>query len=122
MPRPVTKRSLDASRIKAPQLPEYPEAFARLLKSRNNGAPRRLYLRDLHEEAIAELLRELEQGAKIHFLATPTSGYLYSDLAIDRSLRDQAAAAAKDRKVRFTTLVFTAFGRYLEKQGLLEAA
>ena len=122
MPRPLTNRSLDALKFKVPQLRDHPQAFARLLESRNNGSSQRLHIRDLHEEAISELLRKLDQGTNVPFLPTPSEGYVYRTILIDRSLRERATAAASQHHIRLSTLIFTAFAQYLENRGLLQAA
>src|SRR5690349_20606423 len=122
MPRPLTKRSLEVVNVQAPQLEGYPKAFARLLETRNAGTVPRVYVRDLHEEAISELLREIEQGHQIRFLATPAARYLRRTIWIDQHLKARAAEVAAAHNVRIGSFVFTAFARYLEKQGLLQAA
>ena len=60
MPRPRTERSLNAVNLEAAQPEGFPEAFQRLVDARNADRSReghpRLYARDLHEEAITELV------------------------------------------------------------------
>src|SRR5690348_15379503 len=113
MSRSPTRRSLNAMKMRLPLLAEHPAAFARILANRNAESPRKLYARDLHEEAIGELLDELEAGAEIRFVPTPATGYSRMTLWVDRALKERAEVAAEQHNVRIGTFALTAFIRYL---------
>jgi hypothetical protein len=122
MSRAPTHRTLNATKVRLPLLADHPPAFARILETRNAGAVKRLFARDLYEEALAELLDELERGVEIRFVPTPAAGYSHMTLLLDRALRERAAAAATGHNVRVGTLALTAFVRYLARHQVSQAA
>jgi len=126
MPRPLTDRSLNAAKLEVPQPTGYPEAFQRLVDARNADSGRegrpRLYARDLHEEAIAELVNGINRGDRVYFLATPVSRYVRKTIWIDGSLKTEAGRLAEQANVTMSSFVLTAFRRFLEAHGVVQDA
>ena len=126
MPRPRTERSLNAANLEAAQPVGFPEAFQRLMDARNTADGRqgrpRLYARDLHEEAITELVEGIKRGDRVHFLATPVGKYVRKTIWIDGALKTEATRLAEQANVTLASFVLTAFRRFLEAHGALRDA
>lgn len=126
MPRPRTERSLNAANLEAAQPEAFPEAFQRLVDARNADHSRqgraRLYVRDLHEEAITELVEGIKRGDRVQFLATPVGKYVRKTIWIDGALKTEASLLAERANVTMASFVLTAFRRFLEAHGALQDA
>lgn len=124
--RPLTERSTNAAHLDLMMPAWFPEAFQRLVDDRNLSrhpkTEKRLFARDLHEEAISEMIRQIEAGNKIMFLATPTRNHIRKKLWVDGELKVAVGHLAEEAGVSRASIVMTALQRYLEAHGALKAA
>lgn len=124
--RPLTERSTNAAHLDLVMPVWFPEAFQSLVDDRNlsphSKTKKRLFARDLHEEAIAEMLRQIGAGEKVMFLATPTRNHVRKKLWVDNGLKVAVGRLAEEAGVSRASVVMTALQRYLEAHGVLRAA
>jgi hypothetical protein len=122
MVRPVTERSANATKLDVPLPQGFADAFQRLVTLRNQraepGQKRRFYARDLHEEAIRELIQRAEGKANLLFLSPPAC-QVRKTLYMDEGLRDGITRLAEAHQVSRSAVVVTAFHSYLERNGAL---
>lgn len=124
--RPLTERTANAAHLDLVMPVWFPEAFQRLVDGRNLSrhpkAGKRLFARDLHEEAIAGMIRQIDAGERIMFLATPIRNHVRKKLWVDGSLKIAVGRLAEEAGVSRASVVMTALQRYLEAHGALKAA
>ncbi|MFK4046397.1 Hypothetical protein HVIM_03881 (plasmid) [Roseomonas mucosa] len=124
MVRPLTDRTASMAKLDAPLPPGFMDAIQQLVDTRNRqGGPdhKRLYARDLHEEAIAELIQHVEAGEQVLFLAPP-SGKARKSLWLDEKLKAGVDRLANEHSVTRGAVVMTAFHSYLRRLGMLQRA
>jgi len=123
MVRPVTERSANAAKLDVALPLGVPEAFVKLVEARNAAdVGRRIYTRDLHEEALADLIQVTDGGAPPAFLATP---YRYSrrkTFWVDETLKASVNRIAQERAISLSAVVVTAFQLFLDKHGIAQHA
>ena len=122
MDRPLTDRTASMSKLDVPLPPGFVKAIQHLVDARNSqGGPghKRLYARDLNEEAIAELIGRAEQGEQILFLAPPSAKGRKS-LWVDEKLKAGVDRLANEHGVTRAAVVMTAFHHYLRRLGVLD--
>jgi len=109
------------AKVDVPLPPGFMSAIQQLVDSRNrHSGPehRRIYARDLHEEAVAELIQRVEAGERILFLAPP-SGKARKSLWLDEKLKAGVDRLAGEHSVTRAAVVMTAFHSYLCRLGVL---
>lgn len=124
MARPLTERSTNAAKLEAPLPQDFPEAFKRLVDERNRatgGDRKRIYARDLYEEAIGELIQRVE-SERITFIATPFRGFVRKIFWIDEALKGGVEQLALAHGITRSAVVMTAFYHYLDRHGALQVA
>jgi len=122
MTRPLTERSANAAKLEAPLPPEFPVAFQRLVDARNRGAEgdrKLIYARDLHEEAIGELVH-LANCGRVTFIATPFRNYVRKVFWVDQALKAGVEHLALAHGITRSVVVMTAFQHYLDRHGALQ--
>lgn len=110
------------AKLDVPLPASFVEAIQHLVDARNaEGGPghKRVYARDLHEAAIAELVGRAEEGDQILFLAPP-SGKGRKTLWVDDKLKAGVDRLATEHGVTRAAVVMTAFHHYLNRLGLLD--
>ncbi|PWC26783.1 hypothetical protein [Teichococcus aestuarii] len=118
MVRPLTERTANMAKLDAPLPAGFVEAIQQLVEERNRqGGPghKRLYARDLHEEALRELIGRAEAGEAILFLAPPSAKGRRS-FWIDQDLKQGIDRLATKHGVTRTAVFLTALHSYLERQ------
>ncbi|PWC26854.1 hypothetical protein [Teichococcus aestuarii] len=118
MVRPLTERTANMAKLDAPLPAGFAKAIQQLVDQRNReGGPghRRLYPRDLHEEALRELIGRAEAGEAILFLAPP-SAKVRKSFWIDQDLKHGVDRLATEHGVTRTAVFVTALHTYLERQ------
>lgn len=124
MVRPLTERTASAAKLDVPLPPGFVEAIQNLVDQRNNqGGPdhKRLYARDLNEESIADLIKHVDCGEPVLFLAPP-SAMGRKSLWVDGQLKAGVDRVATRHSVTRAAVVMTALHRYLERHGMLPRA
>ena len=124
MVRPLTDRTASMAKLDAPLPPGFMDAIQQLVDTRNRqGGPahKRLYARDLNEEAIAELIERAEGGEQILFLAPP-SAKARKSLWVDEKLKAGVDRLANEHGITRAAVVMTALHSYLRRLGMLERA
>ena len=124
MARPLTERSTNAAKLEAPLPQDFPEAFKRLVDERNraiNSSRKRIYARDLYEEAIGELIQRVG-SERVMFLATPFRGFVRKIFWIDETLKGGVEQLALAHGITRSAVVMTAFHLYLDRHGALQDA
>jgi len=122
MTRPLTERSANAAKLEAPLPPEFPVAFQRLVDARNRyaeGDRKPIYARDLHEEAIGELVH-LASCGRVTFIATPFRNYVRKVFWVDQGLKAGVEHLALAHGITRSVVVMTAFQHYLDRHGVLQ--
>lgn len=115
MVRPLTERSANVAKLDVPLPKGYRDAFRRLVEARtlSNGG-RRVFARDLHEEAIGSLVERAERGEKVLFMATPV-GATRMTLWMDEGLKAKIDGLAQTHCVARAAVVVTAFHHFLSE-------
>ena len=124
MVRPLTDRTANMAKLDAKLPLGYAEAIQQLVEARNHqGGPehKRLYARDLNQEAIAELIQRLDAGEKILFLAPP-SAKARKSLWVDEDLKVGVDRLAVEHSVTRAAVVMTALHNYLDRRNMLDQA
>ena len=112
-------------KLDTPLPADYQSAIQHLVDARNEqgGADhKRLYARDLNEEALAELIQRAEAGEQIIFRATPASKASRKTLWVDEKLKAGVDHLAAQHCVTRSAVVWTALHSYLERRGALRGA
>lgn len=125
MARPVTDRTASMGKLDTPLPADYQSAIQHLVDARNEqgGANhKRLYARDLNEEALAELIQRVEAGELIVFRATPASKASRKTLWVDEKLKAGVDHLAVQHGVTRSAVVWTALHSYLERRDALRGA
>lgn len=112
MVRPLTERSANVAKLDVPLPKGYREAFRRLVEARTLSSGRRVFARDLHEEAIGSLVERAERGEKVLFMATPV-GASRMTLWMDEGLKAKIDGLAQTHSVARAAVVVTAFHHFL---------
>lgn len=118
MVRPLTERTANMAKLDAPLPAGFVEAIQQLVDQRNRqGGPghRRLYARDLHEEALRELIGRAEAGEAVLFLAPP-SAKARKSFWIDQTLKQGVDRLATRFGITRAAVVVTALHSYLERR------
>ncbi|MFZ6765431.1 hypothetical protein [Pseudoroseomonas sp. WGS1072] len=118
MVRPLTERTANMAKLDAPLPPGFVDAIQQLVDERNReggAGHKRLYARDLHEEALRELIGRAEAGETILFLAPP-SAKARKSFWIDQDLKQGVDRLAMQYGVTRAAVVVTALHAYLEKR------
>ena len=122
MNRPLTERSTNAAKLDVPLPQGFQSAFQHLVEGRNQAATqdrKRIYARDLYEEAIGELV----QAASVEhltFIATPFRGFVRKMFWVDQPLKRAVERIALDHGITRSAVVLTAFHRYLDRHDVLQ--
>ncbi|MBV8094449.1 MAG: hypothetical protein JOY71_02805 [Acetobacteraceae bacterium] len=126
MARPLTERTANAARLDAALPDEIVAALQRLIDTRNseqrNQGGARVYARDIHEEAVREMLARVEAGQRIRFLAPTFGRGPRRTFWIDASLKTAIDQLAESAQVTRTAVILTALHDFLEARKLLNAA
>lgn len=123
MVRPVTERSANAAKLDVALPLGVPEAFVRLVEARNSvDGSRRIYTRDLHEEALTALIRSTDGGLAPVFYATPYRSFRRKTFWVDEALKASVSRIAHERAISLSAVVVTAFQRYLDQHGISQHA
>ena len=112
-------------KLDTPLPADYQSAIQHLVDARNEqgGADhKRLYARDLNEEALAELIQRAEAGEQIIFRATPASKASRKTLWVDEKLKAGVDQLAAQHGVTRSAVVWTALHSYIERRGALRGA
>ena len=123
MARPLTERSTNAAKLDVPLPQNFPDAFQRLVDERNRatGGGKRVYTRDLFEEAIGELIQRVE-CERVTFVATPFRGFVRKKFWVDGTLKGGVEQLALAHGITRSAVVMTAFHHYLDRHGALRNA
>ena len=124
MVRPLTDRTASMAKLDAKLPPGFADAIQHLVDTRNQqGGPehKRLYARDLNQEAISELSQRADAGEKILFLAPP-SARARKSLWVDESLKAGVDRLATEHSVTRAAVVMTALHNYLRRWNMLDQA
>lgn len=113
MVRPLTERSANVAKLDVPLPKGYREAFRRLVEARTQSGGKRVFARDLHEEAIGSLVQRAECGEKVLFMATPV-GASRITLWMDEGLKAKIDGLAQAHSVARAAVVVTAFHHFLD--------
>ena len=123
MARPVTDRSANAAKLDVALPLGVPEAFVRLVEARNAAdGSRRVYTRDLHEEALAAVIQATDNGAPPTFQATPYRLSRRKTFWVDEALKAAVNRIAQERAISLSAVVVTAFQLFLDKHGAAQHA
>ncbi|MDT8278528.1 hypothetical protein RQ734_20945 [Roseomonas mucosa] len=114
MVRPLTERSANVAKVDVSLPPRFREAFRQILARRNHAAGKRVYARDLHEEAISHLVERAEAGETIMFMASPL-GMGRATLWMDEALKARIDQIALAHGVHRSAVVLTAFHAFLDQ-------
>ncbi|UZO94741.1 hypothetical protein [Roseomonas mucosa] len=114
MVRPLTERSANVAKVDVSLPPRFRDAFQQILASRSLSAGRRVYARDLHEEAISHLVERAEAGEPIMFMASPL-GTSRATLWMDEGLKARVDQVALAHGVHRSAVVLTAFHAFLDQ-------
>jgi len=121
--RVVTRPSVIAECMQPPVLVA---GYASLLESRRTDVTWKKVtpwvMRDLHEEAIAQLAAAFHSGEEFPILAPSTNQADRKAFKIDAKLRNAVVEIASARTVSLGAVYYTAFRKYLVAQGVLERA
>ena len=113
MVRPLTERSANIAKIDVPLPSRFRDAFRGIVEARNQqGGPRRLFARDLHEEAIGLLIQRVEAGEELLLMAPPV-GTSRMTLWMDEALKAKVDELALGRGVTRSAVVLSAFHYFL---------
>ena len=124
MARPLTERSTNAAKLDVPLPQGFPDAFQRLVDERNRAtgdARKRIYARDLFEEAIGELIQRVE-NEHVTFIATPFRNFVRKKFWVDGTLKGGVEQLALTHGITRSAVVMTAFHHYLGRHGALQDA
>ena len=124
MVRPLTDRTAAMAKLDTKLPSGFLDAIQQLLVIRNQHPEEgrgRLYARDLHQEAIAEILHRADAGEAILFLAPP-SARPRRTMWVDDHLKVGVEKLAKQYQVTQAAVVMTALHRYLGRWKMLEPA
>ena len=125
MVRPLTDRTASMGQLDTPLPAHYLSAIQQLVDKRNAQAmqeQKRFFARDLHEEALAELIQRAEAGEPIIFMATPASRASRRTLWVDEKLKAGVDHLAMLHGVTRSAVVWTALHGYLERRDALRGA
>ncbi|WP_424138922.1 hypothetical protein [Roseomonas chloroacetimidivorans] len=114
MVRPLTERSANIAKLTVPLPPRFREAFRSMIEARSRIGGKRVFARDLHEEAIGSLVNRAERGEKVLFMATPV-GVGRITLWMDESLKAKIDSLALTHGVARASVVVTAFHHFLDE-------
>ena len=123
MARPLTERSTNAAKLDVPLPQSFPNAFQKLVNERNHATSgsRRVYTRDLFEEAIGELIQRVERE-RVTFVATPFRGFVRKKFWVDGTLKESVEQLALAHGITRSAVVMTAFHHYLDRHCALQNA
>ncbi|MFC4168988.1 hypothetical protein [Teichococcus aestuarii] len=124
MVRPLTERTANMAKLAVPLPSGVVDAIQQLVEERNEQqgpGQQRLYARDLHEEALRELLSRVETGESLLFLA-PLSAKARKSLWINGDLKAAVDDLAGRHGVTRAAVVMTALHGYLSRRGKLPAS
>lgn len=121
MVRPLTERSANIAKVTVPLPPRFREAFRSLIEARSRIGGKRVFARDLHEEAIGSLVNRAERGEKVLFMATPV-GVGRITLWMDEGLKARVDGLALAHGVHRSAVVLTAFHHFLRHTDLTDKA
>lgn len=115
MARPLTDRSANVAKVDVPLPSRFRDAFRRIVEARNQqGGQRRLFPRDLHEEAISLFVQRTEAGEDLLLMAAPV-GISRTTLWMDAALKAKVDELALARGVTRSAVVLSAF-HYFQRQ------
>lgn len=123
MVRPLTERSANAAKLDVALPLGVAEAFVKLVEVRNAVAEsRRIFARDLHEEALTDLIRLTDDGVAPVFEATPYGSFRRKTFWVDERLKAGVTRIAHERAISLSAVVVTAFRRYLDQHSRMHQA
>ena len=122
MDEAVAERPTSTAKLEVPLPQEFPRAFQRMVDARNRAAAgdqKRVYARDLYEEAISELIH-LASNGRVTFIATPFRDYVRKMFWVDQAVKAGVEHLALAHGITRSAVVVTAFQLYLDRHGALQ--
>ncbi len=122
MDEALTERPASTAKLEVPLPQEFPLAFQRMVDARNRAATgdrKRIFARDLYEEAISELIH-LASNGRITFIATPFRDFVRKMFWVDQTVKAGVEHLALAHGITRSAVVVTAFQLYLDRHGALQ--
>jgi hypothetical protein len=94
------------------------EVFRELALERREREGRYVPVRQLYDDAVTALVKDLEGKATIRFVPTPASGNVRRTVWLQESVMKEVTWATRQHNVHASTFVLTAFLRYLARRGI----
>jgi len=94
------------------------DIFRELAAERREREKLYVPVRQLYDDAVGALLRDLEGAATIRFVPTPARGNVRRTVWLRESVMKQVMTATSRHNVHASTFVLTAFLRYLARRGI----
>ena len=96
-------------------------AFKSLAASRAGLENRRVTVRSLYDEAVRELLADLQTGRRVFFSPNPIDGGPRRSIWLQISTMETLKQTGDRLNIQYAHLVFTAFIQYLARRGVMLA-
>lgn len=97
------------------------EAFKGLAASRAGLENRRVTVRSLYDEAVRELLADLQAGRRVFFSPNPIDSGPRRSVWLQVSTMQTLKQTGDRLNIQYAHLVFTAFIQYLARRGVMLA-
>lgn len=94
------------------------EIFRELALERRESEKLYVPIRQLYDDAVSTLLEELDGKSSIRFVPTPASGNVRRTVWLRESVMKDVMKAINRHNVHASTLVLTAFLRFLARRGI----
>ncbi|HUA76927.1 MAG TPA: hypothetical protein VMA86_04595 [Acetobacteraceae bacterium] len=94
------------------------EVFRELTLERRDCEKLYVPVRQLYDDAVTTLLEELDRKTPIRFVPTPASGNVRRTVWLRESIMKDVMKAISRHNVHASTLVLTAFLRFLARKGI----
>ncbi len=121
MDQSPVERFVSTAKLEAPLPQEFPAAFQRLVDARNRsaeGRQKRIYARNLYEEALGELIH-LANNGRVTFIASPFRNFTRKMFWVDQAVKSGVERLALTHGITRSAVVMTAFQQYLDRHGAL---